>query len=80
MSRQPRPFVVFGFETTHDALAAEDVLREEGLEVTPVPSPKSLGTLCGLAIRVPEAMASSVEGLLARRGIAVAGSVVTQDV
>lgn len=51
-ARSLRTFALYGFESTHDALAAESALREAGIAVVPVPSPKELGELCGIALRV----------------------------
>ena len=51
-AREYRPFVVFGFRTTHEALAAEVALRDAGIEVVPIPTPPVLGELCGIALRV----------------------------
>jgi hypothetical protein len=52
MSRTPRPFKVLGFATTHDALDAEALLLDLGIDVVPIPAPKTLGTLCGIALRL----------------------------
>ena len=50
--RERRRFVVFGFASTHDAMAAESLLKQAAIPVTPIPSPPAFGSLCGLAIRV----------------------------
>ncbi len=63
--RQKRPFVVFGFETTHDALAAEAVLKAADLRVVPIPAPPVLGALCGIAMRIPPESAGRARDLLA---------------
>lgn len=55
MSRAPRPFAVFGFGSTHDALDAEQLLGDLGITVVPMPAPKSLGALCGIALRLEPA-------------------------
>ncbi len=62
-------FTVFGFETTHDALAAERALLEAAVPVVAVPTPKTLGALCGIAIRAPLADAERVERALVAAGI-----------
>lgn len=51
-ARQLRPFAVFGFGSTHAALDAEALLQDLGVEVVAIPSPKALGDLCGLALRL----------------------------
>jgi len=53
VSRDTRPFVVFGFNSTHDALDAEAVLADMGVDVVPVPAPAALSARCGIALRVP---------------------------
>ena len=53
MTSRGELFAVFGFETTHDAMRAERTLEDAAIEVTLIPTPKTLGTLCGLAARVP---------------------------
>ena len=49
---EPGDRAVFTFATTHEAMAAEDVLREEGLPLDVIPPPRSLSAGCGLALRV----------------------------
>lgn len=57
-------FAAYGFATTHDALRAEAALELAGLIVTPVPTPRGLGALCGLAMRVPIAETAAAEETL----------------
>jgi hypothetical protein len=52
MMRDPRPFAVLGFGSTHAALDAETLLTDVGIDVVPVPAPKELGALCGIALRL----------------------------
>lgn len=64
MSERREVFAVLGFDTTHDAMAAERALEEAGIAVTLIPTPKALGTLCGLAARVPrDEEAAAIEAL-----------------
>jgi hypothetical protein len=69
MARTPRPFVVYGFATTHDALAAETAIKDASLSVTPIPAPRELGSLCGIALRVEPVVTPSVEAALAAAGL-----------
>ena len=69
MSRSARLFVVYGFSSVHDALGAESVLKDAGLAVTPVPSPKELGELCGIALRLDPADADRAGMLLTSAGM-----------
>jgi hypothetical protein len=75
-----RPFVVLAFNTTHDALAAETALRDAGLTVVPIPTPRSVGALCGIALRLPPEQAASAEEVLRVVGIAPSNRVEIEDV
>ena len=48
-------FTVFGFEGTHEAIRAEEVLIAADVDVVLIPTPRALGTLCGFAVRIPVA-------------------------
>jgi len=52
VTRTPREFAAFGFESTHEALDAEQLLGDLGIEVVPMPAPKTLGARCGIALRI----------------------------
>ena len=69
-AREPRPYSVLGFGTTHDALSAEQLLKDLGVDVVPIPAPRSLSrSLCGIALRfTPRGLARAQE-LLERAGI-----------
>lgn len=51
MSRPARPFVVFGFASVHDCLAAESTLVKAGIPAVTIPSPREIGGLCGISLR-----------------------------
>ncbi|MCX8006667.1 MAG: DUF3343 domain-containing protein [Coriobacteriia bacterium] len=72
-------FVVYGFGTTHDALAAEKALADAGIPVAAVPTPKSLGALCGIAVRTALEDAERTESVLSASGIAWTGRVEIED-
>lgn len=78
--RDPRPFVVYGFESTHAALTAESLLKDMGIAVVPVPAPKSIGRLCGIALRVEPDEASRAEQLLSNAGIEPTARVEMDDI
>jgi hypothetical protein len=40
------------FPSTHQALAAEDALRQAGIDLRVIPAPQKYTSGCGLAIRV----------------------------
>jgi len=69
--REARPFVVLGFATTHDALDAEALLGDLGIDVVPIPAPQSIGALCGIALRLEPRDSERALEYLDRGGIAV---------
>jgi hypothetical protein len=68
--RERRLFAVFGFATTHDALAAESALKAAGVPATPIPAPHELGSLCGIALRVEVSHAGAAVDALSGAGVA----------
>lgn len=44
---------VFTFETTHQAVAAQNILRRAGIGFDEVPPPQEVTAGCGLALRIP---------------------------
>ena len=62
MSAEPRRFVAYGFASVHDALAAESALASAGVAVVVIPSPRVLGELCGIALRVEPACGAEAAG------------------
>jgi hypothetical protein len=76
-----RTYAVLGFSTTHAALDAEQLLKDLGVPVTPIPVPKVLdGALCGIALRLELADLERAGGLLERADIAVTAHGEMQDV
>jgi hypothetical protein len=65
-ARECRRFVVFGFASVHDTLAAEHTLKTSGVLATTIPSPRELGELCGIALRVLPSDAEAAEAALGR--------------
>lgn len=61
-------FVIYGFQTTHDALVGERTLLESDVMHATIPTPKSLGALCGIALRVPVDSAADAEKALTAVG------------
>lgn len=79
MVRSLRPYVVLGFATTHDALAAEDALAGAGIEVVPVPAPSMVSAMCGIALRIDPSSEGASATVLRSAGIAIAARVETTD-
>jgi hypothetical protein len=68
-ARERRTFAVFGFATTHDALAAEAALKAAAVAATPIPAPRELGSLCGIALRLEVSDADAAARALACAGV-----------
>jgi hypothetical protein len=73
VTREQRPFVVLGFPSTHDALNAETLLGDLGMEAIPIPTPKLLGALCGISLRLDPADETRATAYLASAGIQISG-------
>ena len=80
MTREPRIFAVLGFESTHDALDAETLLGDLGIDVVPIPAPKTIGSSCGIALRIELADEERAAAYLEAAGIAVAARARIEDV
>ena len=72
-------FAVFGFAGTHEAMRGEAALLEAGCDAVLIPTPKALGTLCGLAARVPVPERVAALEALARVGITPDGEIEMVD-
>ncbi len=70
--RPLKQFVVFAFDSTRIALAAESALMEAGLTVRPMPLPPQRGSLCGIALRLPPEEEGAALAALDTHGIRVA--------
>ncbi|PKQ29595.1 MAG: hypothetical protein CVT60_04615 [Actinobacteria bacterium HGW-Actinobacteria-10] len=79
MSRLSR-FVVYGFSTTHAALTAEEILKAAGLSVVPIPAPARLGSVCGIALRVPFDLAQAADAALDAAQLTASGRFEIDDV
>ena len=80
MTRPTRRFAVLGFATTHDALSAESLLKDMGVPVVPIPAPRSLGSLCGIALRLEREDEERAGDLLSAAGVAVTARADIDDV
>ncbi len=69
--REPTvPYVVYGFASTHDALVGERALIAAGVKHTTIPTPKGIGGLCGISLRVPWLEAADADVALVNAGSA----------
>jgi hypothetical protein len=68
MAHSP-PVIIFTFETTHDALWAEEVAQENGLPAEVAPAPPEVDAKCGLSIRTPATQADRMAEVFRAEGI-----------
>ena len=80
MTRAPRAFAVLGFESTHDALDAETLLGDLGIDVVPIPAPKTIGSQCGIALRIEVADEDRALDYLGAAAITIAARARMDDV
>ena len=80
MSREPHTFLVLGFASTHDALDAESLLGDLGIEVVPIPAPAAIGAKCGIALRLAPADEERALDYLGSAGIGVSAQAFIEDV
>jgi hypothetical protein len=69
MSGAPDASCLFLFETTHQAMWAEDVAREGGIPAEVVAAPPEAKAKCGLALRTTGANCGTLEAAMAAAGI-----------
>lgn len=60
---------VFTFDTTHHAMWAEDVAREQAIPAEVVPAPPDGGAKCGAALRVSAPRQDELAAALRNEGI-----------
>ena len=79
MTAAPQLYSVLGFSSTHDALDAEAILLDLGVDVRPVPAPQTVGALCGIALRLSRAERERALGYLDSAGIPVSNWIDIDD-
>ena len=57
------------FDTTHHAMWAEEVAREQGIAVEVVPAPEDVDAKCGMALQVVNESYEPLQALLSQQGI-----------
>jgi hypothetical protein len=60
---------IYLFETTHQAMWAEDVAREEGIPAEVVGAPADAKAKCGLALRTAAGSCKALELAMTTQGI-----------
>lgn len=78
--REPTvPYVVYGFVSTHDALVGERTLLAADVTQATIPTPKGIGGLCGIALRVPWLESADADAALINAGCAWTARIETLD-
>lgn len=57
------------FDTTHHAMWAEEVAREQGVAVEVVPAPEGVDAKCGMALEVLPESLDDLQSALSKEGI-----------
>jgi hypothetical protein len=57
------------FDTTHHAMWAEEVAKEQGVAVEVVPAPEGVDAKCGMALEVLPESLDDLQSLLNQEGI-----------
>ena len=57
------------FDTTHHAMWAEEVAREQGVAVEVVPAPEGVDAKCGMALEVLPESLNDLRAMLDKEGI-----------
>ena len=71
--REKQQRLVVAFHTTADAMAAERLCHQQGLEGRLISVPRSITSDCGLAWSAPTALREAIETLLVRHAVEAAG-------
>jgi hypothetical protein len=66
--------------STHEALDAEALLGDLGIDVVPIPVPKVMGARCGIALRIELVDERRALAYLEAAGIAVGAEARIEDV
>jgi hypothetical protein len=57
------------FDTTHHAMWAEEIAREQGVAVEVIPAPEGVEAKCGMALEVLPESLENLQSLLSKEGI-----------
>ncbi len=71
MVNNDQAYTVFTFVSTHHALKAEQVLKQEKLKSMIIPVPRRVSSLCGLAIRVDKDLRAAAEDVLRAKAVGI---------
>ena len=62
---------VFLFESIHQVMRAEKVLKGKGMEVDLIPVPREISSDCGVAVELPLGLREEVLHLFEENGISI---------
>lgn len=66
-------FYVVSFDSTHHAIKAEKLFKEENLNIRMMPTPREITASCGLSIRFEVDDLGKVEEIIREEDLAVKG-------
>lgn len=66
-------FYVISFDSTHHAIKAEKLLKEQNLSIKMMPTPREITASCGLSIRFESENLLEVEDIINKEKLAVKG-------
>jgi len=61
------------FQSATHAIRAEKVLKQAGVQIKMIPTPRQLSSDCGMALRFNRAEESQVAGILTRHQVPIYG-------
>jgi len=64
---------LFTFVNIHALIKAERLLKEKGLSVELIPTPKTISSECGMSLLVDECIVDKVQEVLGKAGVEVTG-------
>jgi hypothetical protein len=62
---------IFLFESVHQVMRAEKVLKREGMEVDLIPVPREISSDCGVALELPLGLREEALRLFKENGISI---------
>lgn len=72
-------YCLLTFSSTHHALKAEEILKEEGIDLEVVPIPREISAECGLGMQFPLEQREKAENVLVDNKVHLSGSYTWND-
>ncbi len=70
MTENEKNEIIIAFQSTHDAIASEQLLLASGIRAKVMPLPAQIAAGCGICLRVPQEELQQAFGILTGAGIA----------